>query len=180
MDRRLPHLFGGPLFGGLRGRAARARGARRRPPWDEPATAPTEKLDHVRKNNEHGYHAYERTPLVLGGLRLTCNVVALAITAVITAILVIGIRESAGFNAGMVLVKIGAVLFVIVAGIGYIDGLRSIRDNNNGQQIFRAENSTTAASPQGFAAIVHDGRHEGQLPARLANGHDSGPLGGLA
>ena len=39
MDRRLPHLFGGPLFGGLRGRAARARGARRRPPWDEPATA---------------------------------------------------------------------------------------------------------------------------------------------
>jgi len=87
----------------------------------EPATAPTEKLDQIRANNQHGYDAYEHTPLKLGGVHLTCNVVALAITAVITAILVIGIRESAGFNAGMVLVKIGAVLFVIVAGIGYID-----------------------------------------------------------
>jgi amino acid transporter len=87
----------------------------------EPATAPAEKLDQIRKNNQHGYDAYEKTPLVLGGVHLTCNVVALAITAVITVILVIGIRESAGFNAGMVLVKIGAVLFVIVAGIGYID-----------------------------------------------------------
>ncbi len=87
----------------------------------EPATPPANKLDQVRKNNEHGYEAYNRTPLVIGGAHLTCNVVALAITAIITAILVIGIRESAGFNAGMVLVKIGAVLFVIVAGIGYID-----------------------------------------------------------
>jgi len=87
----------------------------------EPATSPAEKLRQVRANNQHGYDAYEQTPLVVGGVHLTCNVVALAITAIITAILVIGIRESAGFNAGMVLVKIGAVLFVIVAGIGYID-----------------------------------------------------------
>ena len=47
--------------------------------------------------------------------------IAVGITIVITTILVIGIRESAGFNALMVLIKIAAVIFVIVAGVGYID-----------------------------------------------------------
>ncbi len=79
------------------------------------------KLDEIRGGNESGYEAYQSTPLVLGRLHLTCNVVALAIVTVITSILVIGIRESAGFNAIMVLIKIAAVLFVVVAGIGYVD-----------------------------------------------------------
>jgi len=87
----------------------------------EPTTPPADKLDQVRKGNKDGFDAYESTPLVVAGLHFTCNIVALAITAVITFILVLGIRESAGFNAAMVLVKIGAVLFVIVAGLGYID-----------------------------------------------------------
>lgn len=87
----------------------------------EPATPPADNLAHVGKGNLHGYEAYEGTPLVIGPVHFTFNIIAIAITAVITIVLVIGIRESAGFNAGMVLVKIAAVLFVIVAGAAYID-----------------------------------------------------------
>jgi len=49
------------------------------------------------------------------------DLTAIAITALITVILVKGIRESAGFNAGMVAVKLAIVLFVIVVGIFYIN-----------------------------------------------------------
>jgi APA family basic amino acid/polyamine antiporter len=48
------------------------------------------------------------------------DVPALAITAIITVILVLGIRESARFNAGMVLVKLAIVLFVIAVGAFYV------------------------------------------------------------
>src|SRR5450759_98931 len=41
------------------------------------------------------------------------DVPAIVITAIITGILVYGIRESARINAGMVIVKLGIVLFVI-------------------------------------------------------------------
>jgi len=87
----------------------------------EPDVSPAEKLASVGEGSKHGYDAYEQTPLVLGPIRLTCNIVALAIVAIITTILVVGIRESAGFNAGMVLVKLAVVLFVIVVGVAYID-----------------------------------------------------------
>jgi len=50
-----------------------------------------------------------------------CDVAAIVITAIITAILVKGIRESASFNAGMVIAKLAIVLFVIVVGAFYID-----------------------------------------------------------
>jgi len=46
---------------------------------------------------------------------------AILITAVLTVILVRGIRESAGFNTFMVLVKLAVVLFVIVVGSFYVD-----------------------------------------------------------
>ena len=46
---------------------------------------------------------------------------AIVITAVITMILVKGIRESAGINSAMVILKVGVVLFVIVAGAFYVD-----------------------------------------------------------
>jgi amino acid transporter len=48
------------------------------------------------------------------------NMPALLITLSVTAILVIGIRESANANAVLVAVKVGVVLFVLVAGIGYV------------------------------------------------------------
>jgi APA family basic amino acid/polyamine antiporter len=46
---------------------------------------------------------------------------ALFITVVLTIILVIGIRESAGFNAAMVVVKVAIVLFVIAVGAFYVN-----------------------------------------------------------
>jgi basic amino acid/polyamine antiporter, APA family len=49
------------------------------------------------------------------------DVMAIVITLVITIILVKGIRESAGFNAAMVGVKLVIVLFVIVVGVFYIN-----------------------------------------------------------
>jgi len=87
----------------------------------EPKTPPAEKLLQVQEDIEPGFAAYESTPLVIGGVHFTCNIVAVVITTIITTILVIGIRESAGFNATMVVIKIAAVLFVIVAGIAYIN-----------------------------------------------------------
>jgi APA family basic amino acid/polyamine antiporter len=82
---------------------------------------PASVLADIRSNEKHGFDAYEQTPLKLGSLHLTVNFVAIAITLIITTILVVGIRESASFNAVMVLIKVGAVLFVIIAGIGHID-----------------------------------------------------------
>ncbi|HOV75845.1 MAG TPA: amino acid permease [Candidatus Hydrogenedentes bacterium] len=46
---------------------------------------------------------------------------ALIISAILTVILVVGIRESAGFNAIMVAIKLLVVLFVIVVGMFFVD-----------------------------------------------------------
>jgi APA family basic amino acid/polyamine antiporter len=46
---------------------------------------------------------------------------AVVISLLITIILVIGIRESAGFNAGMVVLKLAIVLFVIGVGSKYVN-----------------------------------------------------------
>jgi APA family basic amino acid/polyamine antiporter len=46
---------------------------------------------------------------------------AIVITAIITAILVKGIKESASINAGMVIVKLAIVVFVIVVGAFFVD-----------------------------------------------------------
>ena len=49
------------------------------------------------------------------------NLPAVLIVAIVTAVLVKGIQESAGFNAVMVGIKVAAVLFVIVVGAFYIN-----------------------------------------------------------
>jgi APA family basic amino acid/polyamine antiporter len=49
------------------------------------------------------------------------NLPAVIIVAIVTIILVKGIRESAGFNALMVGIKVAAVIFVIVVGAFYIN-----------------------------------------------------------
>jgi APA family basic amino acid/polyamine antiporter len=49
------------------------------------------------------------------------NLPAALIVLLIMVLLVIGIRESARFNAVMVAIKIAAVLFFLVAGIWYVD-----------------------------------------------------------
>lgn len=48
------------------------------------------------------------------------NVPAMLIVLFITALLVVGVRESARFNAVMVAVKLAAVLFFIVVGVMYV------------------------------------------------------------
>jgi APA family basic amino acid/polyamine antiporter len=49
------------------------------------------------------------------------NLPAVIIVAIVTAILVKGIAESASFNATMVFIKVAAVVFVILVGAFYID-----------------------------------------------------------
>src|SRR5207302_3890352 len=83
---------------------------------------PQKKLrEGVVGDNEGGFRAYEETPLQVGSVHVTFNLIAIIIVALITTVLVIGIRESASFNGIMVLVKLAAVLFVIFAGLGYVD-----------------------------------------------------------
>jgi basic amino acid/polyamine antiporter, APA family len=48
------------------------------------------------------------------------NLPALAIVIVVTAVLVAGIRESAGLNAALVAIKVTAVLFVVAVGAFYV------------------------------------------------------------
>ena len=50
-----------------------------------------------------------------------CNLPAFLVVLLITVILVVGIRESATFNAAMVLLKLAVVLFVIILGGGYVE-----------------------------------------------------------
>ena len=56
----------------------------------------------------------------LFGWEVGFNLPAFVIALVITAILVIGIRESARFNATIVAIKVGVVLFVIGLGMKYV------------------------------------------------------------
>ena len=48
------------------------------------------------------------------------NVAAAAIVLLVTVVLIVGIRESATFNAGMVLLKLAVVLMVIAVGAAYV------------------------------------------------------------
>ena len=60
----------------------------------------------------------------LGGWIATgsiCNLPAGLVVLLMTAILVVGIRESASFNAAMVILKVFVVLFVIAFGSAYVD-----------------------------------------------------------
>jgi basic amino acid/polyamine antiporter, APA family len=50
-----------------------------------------------------------------------CNLPAGLVVLLITVLLVVGIRESARFNAAMVMLKLAVVLFVIVVGSGYVE-----------------------------------------------------------
>jgi APA family basic amino acid/polyamine antiporter len=56
----------------------------------------------------------------VGGGGAVINLPAAVIVLLITALLVIGVRESARFNAVMVTIKLAAVLFFIVAGVTFV------------------------------------------------------------
>src|SRR5690349_19320033 len=57
----------------------------------------------------------------LFGVEFGFNLPALCIALIITAILVLGIQESATFNALIVFIKVSVVLFIIALGFGYIE-----------------------------------------------------------
>jgi len=57
----------------------------------------------------------------LFGIEIGFNLPAFCIALLITAILVVGIRESARFNAAIVMIKVSVVLFVIALGMKYVN-----------------------------------------------------------
>jgi len=65
------------------------------------------------------YDAYLHHPVILG-IPIVCNLLAVMITALLTWILVRGIKESARFNNVMVILKVSAVLFFIVIGAQFV------------------------------------------------------------
>src|SRR5256886_1765713 len=65
-------------------------------------------------------HALLDAPTIFG-YEIGFNLPAFVIALVITAILVIGIKESARFNATIVAIKVSVVLFVIGLGIHYVN-----------------------------------------------------------
>ena len=74
------------------------------------------------------------------GMEIGFNLPAFLIALVITAILVVGIKESAQFNATIVVVKVAVVLFVLGLGITYVDTANWGSDWNS-------------FAPQGFSGI---------------------------
>jgi len=65
-------------------------------------------------------HALLNAPTI-GGVEIGFNLPAFLIALIITAVLVVGIKESAKFNAGIVALKVGVVLFVLALGSHYVD-----------------------------------------------------------
>ncbi len=57
----------------------------------------------------------------LFGIDIAINLPAVAVTLVITGILLIGIKEAAGANMGLVILKVAVVIFVIATGAFFVD-----------------------------------------------------------
>jgi APA family basic amino acid/polyamine antiporter len=65
------------------------------------------------------FDAYQNHPEVFG-IPIVCNLLAVIITALLTWLLVIGIKESARFNNVIVVLKILAVIFFIAIGFRFV------------------------------------------------------------
>src|ERR1700716_1366196 len=65
-------------------------------------------------------HALLNAPTIFG-VEIGFNLPAFLIALIITAVLVIGIKESARFNSAIVAIKVAVVLFVIGLGVYYVD-----------------------------------------------------------
>ena len=65
-------------------------------------------------------HALLNAPVIFG-MEIGVNVPAFFIALVITAILAVGIKESARFNSTIVVIKVSVVLFVIGLGLKYVN-----------------------------------------------------------
>ncbi len=84
---------------------------------------------------------------------------AVVITAIVTAILVRGVTESAFTNAIMVAIKVAVVLFVIIAGFNYI----------------KVSNWTDDFAPYGYGGMTFFGQ-----PLSIFGGTDKGMMAGAA
>ena len=73
--------------------------------------------DDIRKGLEERAIAWERFPRQVA----LVNVPAMLVIAAMSALLVVGIREAAGFNTLIVAVKVGIVLIFVAAGVGFIN-----------------------------------------------------------
>ena len=78
------------------------------PPWDYDLSRGAFVLKTVHLASGEVAHAWFNLPAVV-------------VTAVITLILVVGIKESAGFNAAMVLLNVGVILTIVGIGAAYVD-----------------------------------------------------------
>jgi APA family basic amino acid/polyamine antiporter len=76
-------------------------------------TALTDSLKEVFTKYQINWQTFEQTTAVI-------NVPAMIVIAVISALLVIGIRESANVNNVIVVIKLAIVVIFIVAGIGFV------------------------------------------------------------
>jgi len=65
------------------------------------------------------YQAHLSHPVVLG-IPIVCNLLAVVITALITWLLVIGVKESAKFNNWIVVLKVATLLFFIGVGAFFV------------------------------------------------------------
>src|SRR5216117_949049 len=65
------------------------------------------------------YQAHLNHP-ILFGIPIVCNLLSVFITAAITWLLVIGVKESARFNNVVVVLKVATLLFFIVVGAFYV------------------------------------------------------------
>jgi basic amino acid/polyamine antiporter, APA family len=64
---------------------------------------------------------FENAPHIFG-VPIVINALAIAIVALVTVVLVIGIRESANMNTGMVVLKLIVLAFFVTVGFGYVRG----------------------------------------------------------
>ena len=67
-----------------------------------------------------GSQAWDHAPRFFGGVPIIFNLPAVLIVALITWVLVIGIRESARFNSAMVLLKLAIIVFFVAVGACYV------------------------------------------------------------
>ena len=65
------------------------------------------------------YQAFQSHPTFVG-IPIVCNLLAVSITAAITWLLVIGVKESARFNNVVVVLKVATLLFFIGVGAFYV------------------------------------------------------------
>jgi APA family basic amino acid/polyamine antiporter len=66
------------------------------------------------------FEAHQHHPVILG-VPIICNLLAASVTAMITWLLVVGIKESCRFNNLVVLLKLATLLFFIVVGAFHVN-----------------------------------------------------------